>query len=461
MLIVGGGWAGLACAVDLAEAGCRVSLLEAAPRLGGRARSLPAGDRLPTLDNGQHLLLGACTAVLGLLERLGVDPEGAFLRRPLDLRLLGAGREVRLRRLPLPPPLDLLGGLLLGRGLGPLPARLAAASRLQRALRRGIEEGEADLPAAAWLETLGQPREAVEGLWGPLCLAALTTPPEAASARVLARVLREALLAGPRASDLLVPRRPLGELLPLPAARRLRALGARLHTGLRARRLQVERGRVVGVETSRGAMQAEAVVLAVPPWEAARLLRPHPALRPLAQALAALEPVPIVTAYLSYEEGACGEGAALGAPLLGRLDGAFQWVFDLGHGEPPGSPRRGLLAAVLGGAPPAGRDGRALGELAAAELAPLVGGRRPRRVRVLRERRAAFACTPAAQALRPGPRGPLPGLWLAGDHCATGYPATLEGAVRSGLACARALLGARPPPPQSGQKSGQRSESTE
>lgn len=202
------------------------------------------------------------------------------------------------------------------------------------------------------------------------------------------------------------------------------------------------------METAQGVLEAGAVVLAVPPWEAARLLRPHPELRTLARDLAALEPVPIATAYLAY-----GEGVALGAPLLGRLEGAFQWIFDLGHGEPPGSPRRGLLAAVLGGSPPTGWDGRALGELAAAELAPLVDGRRPLGIRVLRERRAAFACTPAAQALRPGPRGPVPGLWLAGDHCATGYPATLEGAVRSGLACARALLGA--------QREAQRSERTE
>ncbi|GAB6041800.1 hydroxysqualene dehydroxylase HpnE [Endothiovibrio diazotrophicus] len=423
VLVVGGGWAGLAAAVQLSAAGRRVRLLEAAPQLGGRARTVHWDGQ--AIDNGQHLLIGAYRDTLALIRELGCAPETCFQRLPLELNQWAAdGDGLRLRAAPLPAPFHVAAGLLRAGGLT-LGERLRALA-IDPALK-AKEEPEGT--ARAWLETYRQPPALIRKLWEPLCVAALNTPLEIASARLLKRTLRDAF-APPRAnSELLIPRVDLGRALPEPARRFVEARGGRMETGRRVTALVAERGRMVGVESGGERIDGRQVILATHPAGARRLLEP---LLPRAAAdLAALAYQPICTVYLRYPP----ETAA--APISGLLGTLSQWLFDRrGAGQP------GLMAVVLSaeGAHNA-LDNATLGHLVATELA-----RRfpwwpaPLAWRVIREKRATFSATPAAEALRPTADTPIAGLQLAGDYTATGLPATLEGAVRSGLQCASRIL---------------------
>ncbi|RMG27887.1 MAG: FAD-dependent oxidoreductase [Gammaproteobacteria bacterium] len=428
VLVVGAGWAGLSCALALAEAGVRVIVLEAAPAPGGRARSLQRRGR--EYDNGQHLLLCACSGVIDLLTRLDVDPEAAFLRLPLQLRFHAPGGECLHLVPPAHPwPLHLVRGVLEADGFGPRE-RLALLASLPELLFR---TPPAQATVATWLEGLAQPPALCRRFWDVLCVSALNTEPERASARLFVQVLRETFRPPARRSDLWIPRRPLSALFPVPAVRRLAAAGGRVLT----------RHRVVGLSPGRGGLRVHCrngacfegpVVLAVPPWEARRLLAHLPGMGALAARLGRLRPAPVTTLWLEY-----AEPVALPAPLVGLLEAPFQFVFD--HG-PLGHPGRIVL---VGSGPAANRE---LDRTAAPErlahrlLADRCPGwpRRPPRAWRIRERRATFLATPEAERLRPGPATPLSHLVLAGDWTATGLPATLEGAVRSGRAAAARLL---------------------
>jgi predicted NAD/FAD-binding protein len=231
--VVGGGWAGLACAVKLAEAGRPVHLYEAAKHLGGRARRVDWNGI--AIDNGQHLMVGAYRETLGLIGMLGTQ---AFLeRRPLELRV--PGFHLRLPRLP--APLNLAAGLVFARGLH-WRDKLAAA-RLMHYLKERAFRLPRDETAAAFLGRQQQPANLVDKLWGPICVAALNTPVEAASAQVFCNVLRDSL-AGERAdSDLVLNRADLGLLLPDAAAAFVAGKGGRVATSCKVDRLLVENSR--------------------------------------------------------------------------------------------------------------------------------------------------------------------------------------------------------------------------
>lgn len=420
--IVGAGWGGLAAAVELVARGHAVHLLEAAPAPGGRARGLTLGG-LP-LDNGQHLLLGAYRETLRLMRRVGADPGRLLARRRLALTLEGPGERFALRLPPGPAPAALVAALATARGI---PARdrwraLARAPRLRRAPAR-------ETSAAAWLDACGQPPSLRRALWDPLCLAALNAPAGRASASVFARVLAEAF-GGRGASDLLLPRTDLGGLFPRPAVAWLRAHGAAISFGARVRALTPVPGGW-RLDTGDGPVHARHAVLATDAAAAAALLPDEPECRPAAERLRRLGAAPITTIYLRYDE-----RVALPAPMLGRLDAPGQWLFDRRlTGQP------GVVAVVISGdGPHMGRDRDALAAEAAAQLARAhPDWPRPEPLGVVRERRATFDCRAGSDALRGDVAGPLPGLWLAGDHVATGLPATLEGAVRAGTRCARAV----------------------
>jgi squalene-associated FAD-dependent desaturase len=426
--VVGAGWAGLACALALQRTGRPVGLIEAAREPGGRARRVErAGE---TLDNGQHLLIGAYEGILGLLAQLGIAERDVLDRHPLSLALHDASGPVLVLRAPRwPAPLHLLAALLGAEGLSP-GERLRALTRT-RLLLAGPDDGDCDL--AGFLQRSGQPERLTRALWSPLCRAALNTPPEQASAAVFARVLRETFTGGRARSDLLIPRRDLGALLPRPALQALAAGGAELRLGERLLGLWIEGGRLRGLRLRTGPQPAGTVVLATPHLATAGLLEEHPALAPLARDLRALEAEPTTTVYLRYPS-----ETRLGEPMRGLLDGPAHWVFDRATAGQPG-----VMAVVLSGSGPCDALPKAeLAQACAHQLARhLPGGVNPEVLAVIRERRATFRCSPGSNALRPGHRTVLPGLWLAGDYTDTGLPATLEGAVRSGLECARQLIG--------------------
>lgn len=418
--VIGGGWAGMAAAVELAERGLPVTVFEAARQLGGRARGVAVDGRV--LDNGPHLLLGAYRESLRLLEKVHGGPP-PLLRRPLHLELPGA---FRLRLPPLPAPLHLAAGLTFARGLT-WKERLAAA-RFMESLKRAAFRLERDASVDTLLRAHGQEGALSRFLWEPLCLAALNTPPAIASAQVFANVLRDSLGGKGDACDMLLPRADSTALFPAPAADYVKRRGGDVRLGAPVRTISKREG---GYElaTDEGRARFGHVVCAVPPQRLAALLAGFPELAGTVGKAAAFRYQPIYNVYLQYPP-----ATRLPQPLLGMAGGLGQWVFDRGwtHGQD------GLLAVTLSGE--GVHEKLDHGELAtqvAQELAPLTGSAAPRWRRVVAEKRATFACTP--NLARPASETALPGLVLAGDYVEGDYPATLEGAVRSGVAAARSL----------------------
>lgn len=428
--IVGGGWAGLAAAVELVANGAHVSLIEAAPQLGGRARSVSHGGT--TVDNGQHILLGAYRTVLALLRTLGVPEARVFRRLPLGLAFRSAeGSPMRLRAAPLPAPAHVLWAFAFATGL-PWRERLATL-RFAAALRGGGFRVQPDTSVAMHLRRHGQSEDLISRLWEPLCLAALNTPIDAASAAVFVRVLRDAFFKRRADSDLLLPIAELGQCLPAPAQRFLMARGAEVRLSTRVTGLDVHAGRVHGVYHGNESTQADHVILAVGPRACHALLAGEPRLAATAALLDRLDSLPICTAYLQFPA-----NVTLGEDMLGVHDAATQWLFDRGRlGGPPG-----LIAAVISGPGPHMALGHgALLDLIAREVAALFPAwPRAADAWLIREKQATFAACVGSDAQRPGARTPLHGLWLAGDYVAGDHPGTLESAVRSGVECARLIL---------------------
>lgn len=420
--VLGAGWAGMAAAVELADGGADVTVFEAARTLGGRARRVVLDG--VALDNGSHLLLGAYRDTLAAIARVA-DGATLFRRRPLRLE---SSNGFRLACPALPAPLHLLAGLMAARGLT-LRDRLAAVRLMTNARRRGFRLS-APTTVAAHLDRLRQPDGIRAALWHPLCLAALNTPPELADAQVLLNVLRDGLARDRADADLVLPAVDLSAMFPEPAARFVEARGGRVRTGDAVRGIAHDGAGFV-VRATSGDHACDHVVCAVDPARAPALLAGLPALADTAATIARLGHAPIVSVYLDY-----GPDVALRFPMLGVDGGPAEWVFDRGAlcGQ------RGWIGAVVSaadrwiGVPHAALAAQVEVQLATAFGLPVAA----RRTHVITEKRATFLCTP--DVARPSQRTPLRGVHLAGDYTASDYPATLEAAVRSGLACARTIL---------------------
>lgn len=430
VVVVGGGWSGLAAAVELALAGTQVTLVEAATTLGGRARGIV--HRGVSLDNGQHLLLGAYRETLRLLARIGVSEQTVVQRRTLELIYHGAeGKRVCLRAPRLPAPWHLLAAILTAEGMA-----FSTRWALLRAcvwLRVRNFTLPRDMTVEEWANQLRQPEEAVRYFWEPLCVAALSTAYTRASAQVFLRVCRDAFSQNRTDSDLLVVKRPLAEILPGPAERFLKRHRASIHLGCRAQRLLIERDRVQGLVCSDRVIHAEHVILAVPVDPMMDLLQGIPSLNAVMGRLTGIFSEPISTVYLRYPR-----ALALPSPMVGLLNGPGQWLFDLAyHGEP------GRVAVVISGSGKFTRWSK--NELERAVVAQLElcfsGWGQPLEMMTVREKRAALACRVDISKLRPPQATPVSGLWLSGDLTDPDYPSTLEAAVRSGVRCARSVLG--------------------
>ena len=420
--IVGAGWAGMATAVTLAEAGVAVTMYEAGKVLGGRARRVDTDTG--TVDNGLHILLGAYGETLRLIDRFGAGPA-SYRRLPLTLEI---GNRFRLRCPPWPAPLHLLAGLASARGLS-WHDRLNAALFMAK-MRRARYRTSTPCSVATLLEQASQTAVNREFLWHPLCVAALNTPAAEADAQVFLNVLRDGLDGPAGASDLVLPRVDLSALFPEPAARHVIARGGTIHTGRTALRIDAgaEGLRIVDTDDSAA---FDAVVCAVDAPRLEPLVSGLPALRPAIEMVRALRFAPIASVYLQYPP-----QVRLPFPMLGLTDGPGQWVFDRGalcH-------QPGLLGAVTSSATDVDRTSPlALAEAIHTQLGSLLGPL-PRFGwhRLITEKRATFVCAPGLR--RPASRTPVAGLLLAGDYVESDYPATLEAAVRSGLACARSIL---------------------
>ena len=421
--VVGAGWAGLAAAVRSVQQGAQVTLFEMAGTPGGRARQVitPQGARF---DNGQHVMIGAYSATLALMRSVGADPDALLLRLPLAL----CQPDGRGLRLPAGAPVPaFVRGVLTAHGW-----RWTERFALLRAAGGWALRGfRADPTLSVDALCAGLPAAVRRDLIEPLCVAALNTTMAQASAEVFLRVLHDALLAGRGSADLLLPKVPLSSLLPEPAWQWLKAAGAQCHAGRRVQMLLR-----AGPQWQVDGEAFDSVVLACTAAEAARLAAP---IAPdWAAVAAALRHEPIVTAYLADPR------LRLPQPMVALPpgdDAPAQFVFDLGrlHGH---AASRGCFAFVASGAAAVLADGvaasgQALLRQARAVFPGAFAGPDGQVLRhVAAERRATFACTPALQ--RP-PMQIAPGLLAAGDYIAGPYPATLEGAVRCGIAAAAAL----------------------
>ena len=444
--VVGGGWAGCAAAVELAAAGCAVTLFEAARSLGGRARGVALHGRM--LDNGQHLLLGAYTDTLRLLRRVGIDPNQALLKLPLQMRYPAGSGGMDFVAPRLPAPLHLAAALLRARGLA--GADKMALARFSSSARWMGWQLHADCSVSELLERFDQTARLVQLMWRPLCLAALNTPPERASAQVFLAVLRDSLGAGRAASDMLLPRRDLGALFPDAAATFIAQHGGTVHCGARVSALAQD-GAGWRVEAAGHALKGnasarfDAVVLASAPPAAAILLEALP-LDAIRAQLGAFDYEPISTCYLQYPL-----DVRLALPFYALLDDPAlnhwgQFVFDRGQLDPAQAGLFSVVVSASGAA--AALDQAALAQAITAQLAAVFrrpGLASPAWRQVITEKRATFACTPGLPRLATATG--LAGLVLAGDYTASDYPATLESAVRSGAAAARAILAMAAPAP--------------
>lgn len=420
LAVVGAGWAGLAAAVEATWRGHVVTVLETARTPGGRARTVQVGGE--ALDNGQHILIGAYRDTLRLMDRVGVEVERVLHRMPLTL-VDPAGKGLVLPRGPGPIA---LARAVLALDDWPLADRLAL---LARSARWAL--GRFRAPPGQTVSQLSQglPDAVLRELVEPLCVAALNTPARAASAQVFLRVLRDAMLAGSGSSDLLLPRVPMGSLFPEAACDWLMRHGATVRMGHRAQSL-----RPVPAETGSGGCRWEldaetfdGVVLACPAREASRLTVE---VSPRWSATAASLPSePITTVTLE------SPGSRLARPMV-RLPGEpAQFAFD--HGvlwDRPG--RFTFVVSAAGHWAQAGTEATVAAVIE--QAAHALSGRGPgdpiRVVACLSERRATFRCEAGLE--RP-PMEVAPGLVAAGDFVRGPYPATLEGAVRSGLSAAR------------------------
>jgi squalene-associated FAD-dependent desaturase len=412
----------MAAAASLAERNIPVTVFESAKQLGGRARGVLHNNT--QLDNGQHLLLGCYRETLRLIELVGGNIEQDFLRLPLQLDLHG---QFSLRAPYLPAPFHLLAALLNAQGLT-WSERLQAA-RFMLILRRMDFRLPDDMTVAELLARYEQDADLTLKLWEPLCIAALNTPIHKASAQVLLNVLRDSLNRTRADSDMLLPRLDFTALFPQRAADYVEQHGGKVYTSCGVEAIVPKDG-VIDLVTAQGTHSFSHVICAASPTVAAKLLPPLAALAGTAARIDSLEHQPIYTVYLQYPA-----QVTLPHAMIGLHQCFSQWLFDKGRIAGV----HGLLAAVISA------EGihqelsqEELAHRVIAELHKEFGiNDTPDWFQVIAEKRATFCCAP--NLLRPSQQTALPNLLLAGDYTAGDYPATLEGAVRSGVCCANLL----------------------
>jgi squalene-associated FAD-dependent desaturase len=435
VVVVGGGLAGISASIALAETGADVTLLEARPRLGGATCSF-SRDGL-TVDTGQHIFLGCCTAYRGLLAKLGMTGH-ATLQDRFDVTVLApGGRKAKLRRTALPGPLHMLPAL--GRYPFLSFTERMSVARPALAMRR-VDPANPAVDAQRfgdWLAARGQSERTRRALWDLFSVSALNIAGDDASLALAAVVVKTGLLGRNNAADIGVPALPLGELHGDAGATLLAKLGARVSLGAKVTAIEPVDGGGYRVRLGPGTddeLTADAVVLAVPHEKAAPLIPPGTLPDMTVERWAGLGASPIVNVHVIYDR------PVMDLPFVAAIDSPVQWVFDRTRISGMDNPGHQYLAISLSAADqyadvPAAR----LREQFVAALAELFPAARDARVAeffVTRERRATFRQAPGTGALRPKAATRRPGLVLAGAWTDTGWPDTMEGAVRSGLAAA-------------------------
>jgi squalene-associated FAD-dependent desaturase len=432
VIVIGGGLAGIAAALDCARDGASVMLLESRSRLGGQAYSF-ARDGL-IADNGQHVFLRCCTEYRDLVARIGAESM-VTLQDRLEIAVLGAGggraRRGRLYRTGLPAPLHLAAALARYPFLSPR-GRLSAAVAMRALGRVDVDDPANDVRSfGAWLRAHGQDAGAIAALWELITRPTVNLGCDDASLAQAAYVFQEGLLSGAAAGDVGHARVPLSEIHDVTARAALQRAGVEVR--LRAAATSITPGFSV-VLSGGEQLTADAVILAAGPERAARLMPPAAGVDPAS--LRALGASPIVNVHVIYDR------PVLDVAFAAGVQTPVQWVFD--RTDSAGVTEGQYLVVTLSAADAeVGMSGEAIRErylAALAELLPAARDARVLRAFVTRDHAATFRAAPGHRALRPAARTALAGFALAGAHTDTGWPATMEGAVRSGRAAARVVL---------------------
>jgi squalene-associated FAD-dependent desaturase len=440
VLIIGGGLAGLAAGVALAEAGCCVRLLEQKPYLGGRARSFRDAATGSVVDNGQHLFMGCYHSTLKFLDTIGTSRTVTFDPQ-LHVRFLDADRRLTEFRCPaLPSPWHLLTGVSLSNSF--TFGEKMDVFRMGRALRSakdavGSTAHPNRLTVEEWLSSLGQRESLRRNFWDLLCIAAMNEDPQITSALLFQRVLRLALFSSPLDSRLGIPRKGLSDCYTDAAARAITDGGGSVELRRDVRALLVSNGECRGVRFVDGATIEARTVLSAVPWHVLPGLLPAETVNSgtFFSRILSLRCAPIISLYFWFDR------PVTDLEFVGLRGTTVQWLFNkgkiLGNGE-------NYVSLVLSGAHDhVARPKEELRDLALRELRSLLPGMRDARLThslVIKERFATFSPCVGVDALRPPAVTPVRGLYLAGDWTDTSLPATIEGAVQSGYTAAEAIL---------------------
>lgn len=417
--IIGGGLAGLAAASELSSHGINVTVFETAPKLGGRARSVHWKGLI--LDNGQHILLGAYHQTLRLMKKIGLNAEESLLRQSLNLNMHHAINLKSYKSLP--APFNLLMGLLSCKGLN--WSERYSAIRFLIQLKQINFKLDEDIPLNELLKRFEQPNNLIRYLWEPLCLAALNTPITSASSQIYLNVLKDSFNQKKTDSDLLLPRNDLSSLLAEPLADFIRA-----HQGEIKLNSHVKQLEKINHDFSVNGSNFTHVILALAPFRLAEMTEP------LGEIVATdlvtkFTYEPIYTLYLQYPH-----DVKLPQVMIGLTQTMSQWVFDRGqlNGQ------KGLLAVIISAKGEHQKlTHEALANQVIAELKTAFPNLpSPKWHKVIAEKRATFACT--SNLKRPQQKTTIQNLYLAGDYTEGNYPATIEGAIQSGLSAAQLIL---------------------
>ena len=444
-VVVGAGFAGLSAAVRLARRGGRVLVLEARSRLGGRATAFQDRETGELVDNGQHILLGCYTETFSFLDEIGAA-DHVRLQPKLAVTMIDrSGRKSQLECSALPPPFHLLAGVLDWDALEWKDRLSVLRMRTPlRLARRALRPGEGKIAASPgetvenWLIRNGQTARLREMLWDPLALAALNQPAAHAAAPLFARVLGEMFGRDAKAAAIALPTKPLHAMYGEPARAFIERHGGAVRTGSPAT-VRIEAGAPPSVSSGMERWRPRSVVAAVPWFAFGDLFEGDQSpLRPILDSARAMVSSPIVTINLWFDRPLFDE------PFLGLPGRPMQWVFDKRAVFGPGAAHLSLVSS--GASPLMDRSNAELIALAHGELLDAIPDSRSSRLlraTVIREPRATFSLAPG-QPQRPDTRTAVPGLYLAGDWIATGLPATIESAVRSGHRAADAASDGHP-----------------
>ena len=438
--VVGGGLAGLSAAAAAVENGLAVEVFEARRRLGGRAGSFPDAESGRMVDLCQHVSMGCCTNLADFCRRTGVAD---CFRRVRRLHFIGPdGKQYAFtaaRLLPVPlhlgPAFCRLGYLDHG-------DRWQIGKCLVRLARADVSAAEPDTTIGRWLSRQGQSARAIERFWEVVLVSALGETLDRASLGAAKKVFCDGFLGSRGAYELRLPRVPLDEIFNRRTAAWLAERGVKVHAGCRIKRIEGDAAGARGVILPDGSLRPfDFVVLAVP-FRPVRSLLPEKMLAslPVLRHVDRIRPAPISAIHLWFDRPITGLAHAA---LVGRTS---QWVFAPLHGsaQPGASPPPQYVQVVISGPPRTADRARrdVVAEVCAelAEIWPAVDRASLLRWRMVTQSEAVFSVRPDVDRFRPAQATAIDNLMLAGDWTATGWPATMEGAVRSGYLAVEAIL---------------------